>query len=236
MPVPAPATAELLKGVPIYGGTIQGELCTPTGAALLKYYVNSFGPMPTLRVSAIGCGMGRKDFPAANCVRAMLGETEEASTGRRSISVPVAEDGTEEVLELHCNLDDMTAEDLAFAMERLLEAGALDVWTQPIGMKKSRAGTMLCVLCKPNDREALLALLFRHTTTLGVREAALRRAVLDRRVETVQTQFGPVRRKVASGFGVERAKYEYEDLARIAREQGLSLETVRAVLGGEDAG
>ena len=251
MPVPAPATAELLKGVPIYGGAIQGELCTPTGAALLKYYVNSFGPMPPMRTEAVGYGMGRKDFPAANCVRALLGETEEVSTNGRSMSAPTAEngtvgeyaksapaaeDGTETVLELRCNLDDMTAENIGFAMERLLEAGALDVWTQAIGMKKNRPGTTLCVLCKPSDRETMVALLFRHTTTLGVREAALRRTVLDRKVETVQTRFGPVRRKVAEGYGIRREKYEYEDLAKIAREQGLTLETVRAVLDGEDAG
>ena len=230
MPVPAPATAELLKDVPIYGGAIQGELCTPTGAALLKHYVNCFGPMPPLRVAKVGYGMGTKDFPAANCVRALLGETEEQAAGGRSLSAPTAADGAEDVLELRCNLDDMTAEDLAFAAERLLEAGALDVWTQAIGMKKSRPGTMLCVLCKPSDREALISLLFRHTTTLGVRETALRRTVLDRRVETVQTQFGPVSRKIAEGCGVRREKYEYEDLARIAREKGLSLDEIRTAL------
>ena len=222
MPVPAPATAELLRGVPIYGGAIQGELCTPTGAALLKYYVNSFGPMPALRTEAVGYGMGKKDFPAANCVRALLGETEDGSAGGRTMRAP-----TEEVLELRCNLDDMSAEDLAFAAQRLLEAGALDVWTQAIGMKKGRPGIMLCVLCKPEQQEDLTALLFRHTTTLGVRSCACRRGVLDRRVETVETEYGPVRRKIASGWGVTKKKYEYEDLAKIAAERGVSLETVR---------
>ena len=203
---------------------------------MLKHFVTEFGTMPVMRTQKIGYGMGKKDFPAANCVRALLGETEDAPVCGRTLCAPAAENGTDEVTELRCNLDDMNAEDVAFAAERLLEAGALDVWTQAIGMKKSRPGIMLCVLCKPSDREALISLLFRHTTTLGVREAALRRTVLDRRVETVQTRFGPVRRKIASGFGAERVKYEYEDLARIAREQGLSLETVRAVLDGEDAG
>lgn len=212
MPVPAPATAELLRDVPIYGGTIQGELCTPTGAALLRYYVNEFGPMPVLRTEAIGYGMGRKDFPAANCVRALLGQTE---------------DSADQVLELHCNLDDMTGEAVGFAVERLLEAGALDVWTQAIGMKKSRPGILLCVLCKSSDRGIMLSQLFRHTTTLGVREAILNRSVLERRVETVETAFGPLQRKTASGFGVERVKYEYEDLARIAREQGCSLDEIQ---------
>jgi len=215
MPVPAPATAELLRSVPIYGGAIQGELCTPTGAALLKYYVNNFGAMPVMQTEVIGYGMGRKDFPAANCVRAMLGHTE---------------DSADQVLELRCNLDDMTGEAVGFAAERLLEAGALDVWTEAIGMKKGRPGTMLCVLCKLSEREAMISLLFRHTTTLGVREAVLRRSVLERRVDTVETVFGPVRRKLASGFGVEQVKYEYEDLAEIARKRGLSIDAVREAI------
>ena len=246
MPVPAPATAELLKGVPINGGAIQGELCTPTGAALLKYYVNSFGPMPVMRTRAVGYGMGKKDFPAANCVRAFLGETEDSAAGGHPRNAPAGEEesaaggcaftGDPDVLELICNLDDMTAEDIAFAMDQALDAGALEVWTQPIGMKKSRPGTMLCVLCKPSDRDALVSLLFRHTTTLGVREASRRRTVLNRWIETVRTRFGPVRRKVAEGCGVRREKYEYEDLAQIARAQDLPLETVREVVNGEDGG
>ncbi len=230
MPVPAPATAELLKDAPIYGGEIRGELCTPTGAALLKYYVNSFGPMPPLRVSAVGYGMGTKDFPAANCVRALLGETEEPPAGGRSMSAPAAGD---EVVELACNLDDMTGEALGFALERLLEAGALDVWTQAIGMKKSRPGVMLCVLCKPDDREAMTSLLFRHTTTLGVRARPWQRSVLERKSETLETSFGPVRVKRASGFGVEREKFEYEDLARIAKERGISLDAARELVRGK---
>lgn len=251
MPVPAPATAELLKDAPIYGGEIRGELCTPTGAALLKYYVNSFGPMPPLRVSAVGYGMGTKDFPAANCVRALLGETEEPPAGGRSVSAPTARDdawrsmsaptaavdasvgGTDEVLELACNLDDMTGEALGFALERLLEAGALDAWTQAIGMKKSRPGVMLCVLCKPIDREVMSSLLFRHTTTLGVRARPWQRSVLERKTEMLETSFGPVRVKRASGFGAEREKYEYEDLARIAKEQGISLDKARELVRGK---
>ena len=215
MPVPAPATAELLRGLPIYGGQISGELCTPTGAALLRHFVTGFGPMPVMRVRAVGYGMGKKDFPAANCVRALLGDTEQAS---------------DEVLELRCNLDDMRAEDLGYAVERLLQAGALDVWTQAIGMKKSRPGVMLCVLCAPQNREAMLRLLFRHSSTLGVREQRLRRSVLERRVETQQTPWGPVRRKISEGFGVRREKYEYEDLARIAAARGLGLEELRREL------
>ncbi len=208
LPVPAPATALILQGVPIYGGELKGELCTPTGGALLKYYVNHFGAMPPMAVTAIGYGMGKKDFDAPNCVRAMLGET----AGE-----------TDDVLELSCNLDDMTGEAIGFAIEQLLDGGALDVFTTPIGMKKSRPGIMLTVLCRPEDRDTILPLIFRHTTTLGVRENRLRRYTLDRNVETVQTPYGPVRQKVATGYGVERRKYEYEDLARLARENGVAL-------------
>ena len=218
LPVPAPATAYILQGVPIYGGTIAGELCTPTGAALLKHFASRFGPMPPMRTAAIGYGMGKRDFgEACNCVRALLGETDSAA---------------DRVLELACNLDDMTAEAIGFAMDRLLAGGALDVWTSPIGMKKSRPGTLLQVLCRPADREAMLALLFKHTTTLGVREAVLDRYTLDRREDTVDGPCGPVRRKVSAGYGVTRTKYEYDDLARLAAEKDISLDAARALVEG----
>ena len=208
LPVPAPATALLLRRVPIYSGEIQGELCTPTGAALLSYFADSFEPMPMMRVQTIGYGMGKKDFPRANCVRAMLGETADPS---------------DRVTELRCNIDDMTAEALGYAMEVLLSAGALDVWTTAIGMKKSRPGTMLSVLCRETDREKLLPLIFRHTTTLGIREQLCQRYTLSRTEETVETELGPVRRKHSVGYGVHRTKWEYEDLRRLAQEQGCSL-------------
>ena len=211
LPVPAPATALILQGIPIYGGEIKGELCTPTGGALLKYYVNHFGDMPIMTVSAIGYGMGKKDFDRPNCVRAMVGET----AGQ-----------TDDVLELSCNLDDMTGEGIGFAMEQLLSAGALDVFTTAIGMKKSRPGIMLTILCHPAEKEKLLTLIFRHTTTLGVRENRLHRYILDRKTEAVQTPYGPVRQKIATGYGVERKKYEFEDIARLARENDLSLKDI----------
>ena len=218
LPVPAPATAELLRGVPIYGGAIRGELCTPTGAALLRHFVSSFGEMPVLRVERIGCGMGQKDFEAANCVRALLGETA---------------DRGEEIAELSCNLDDMTPEAVGFAREQLFAAGALDVFTTAVGMKKGRPGVLLTCLCRMDSREALARELFRHTTTLGVRETVCRRRVLDRRERTVETAAGPVRVKESSGWGVRRSKPEYEDLARIAREGGLTLaEAARLVPDG----
>lgn len=215
LPVPAPATAHILRDVPIWSGGIDGELCTPTGAALLKHFVTSFGSMPLMRVQSIGYGMGKKDFARANCVRAMLGETENKA-------------GT--IWELSCNVDDMTAEQIGFAMDRLFEGGALDVYTIPIGMKKSRPGTLLRVMCAGPNRETLLHLIFQHTTTIGVREAELVRYTMDRKIETVQTPYGKLRRKVASGYGITRSKYEYEDLTRAAVEQGMSLDELLTAL------
>lgn len=212
LPVPAPATAYILRDVPIYGGSIQGELCTPTGAALLKHFATRFGDMPVIKTQVIGYGMGKKDFPRANCIRAMLGETTSQ---------------TDTALELSCNIDDMTAEAIGFAMERLFEGGAYEVYTIPIGMKKSRPGTLLRVICGEQDKDRIVGLLFKHTSTIGVRENATYRYVLERRLETVETTYGEVRRKVSSGYGVSRVKYEYDDIAHIAREQNISLDEVR---------
>ncbi|MBP5383909.1 MAG: nickel pincer cofactor biosynthesis protein LarC, partial [Lachnospiraceae bacterium] len=223
LPVPAPATADILRDVPTYGGSISGELCTPTGAALLKHFAARFGEMPLMRVGAIGYGMGKKDFPAANCVRAMLGETQ----GQ-----------TDAVWELSCNVDDMSAEAVGYAMEKLFEGGAREVYTVGVGMKKSRPGILIRVICSTSDKEKMVELLFRHTTTIGIREQAMNRYVLERRIETLQTPYGEVRCKISSGYGVMRRKYEYEDLVRIADAEGLSLEEVRqrldADLNGSD--
>lgn len=219
LPVPAPATAYILQGVPTYGGAVPGELCTPTGAALLKHFVQRFGPAPLMEVKQVGYGMGTKEFERANCVRAMLGESG-------------LEGSQETVVELSCNLDDTTPEAVGFAMERLLEAGALDAFTQAIGMKKNRPGVMLTCLCREEDREKMLSLLFAHTTTLGVREHSCPRYTLERTQRQVETPYGPVGIKVSSGWGVTREKPEYEDLAKIAREQNMTLEQVKTLLQG----
>ena len=208
LPVPAPATAYLLRGIPIYGGSIAGELCTPTGAALIKHFATEFGEMPVMTVSAIGYGMGKKEFPRANCVRALLGESE---------------DPADVIVELRCNVDDMTGEAIGFALEQLLGSGALDAFTVPIGMKKSRPGVLITVLCREDRKDTMIRLLLKHTTTLGVREFPSQRYTLNRTVETVDTPYGPIRKKVSSGYGVRREKYEYEDLSKTAREQGLSI-------------
>ena len=212
MPVPAPATAALLKGVPIYGGAIQGELCTPTGAALLKTFVQFFGPMPVMETEKVGYGVGTKEFEQANCVRAFLGEEEPQNCG--------------DILELVCNIDDMTPEALAFACQRLLEAGALDVYTTPGTMKKGRPGWVLTVLCEPDRDQEMIRHIFAHTSTNGLRSRLSEKYFLRPGQGQVQTPWGPVRVKVAQGFGVTHVKPEFEDVAALAREHGLPYQTV----------
>lgn len=213
LPVPAPATAHLLKGIPSYGGELKAELCTPTGAALLKHFVTEFGPMPVLRVEKTGYGCGKKEFENyANLLRVMLGE---------------AEDKKDMVIEFVTNVDDMTPEDAGFAQEQLFAAGAIEVYTQTVYMKKNRPGLLLSVMCREEDREAVLHALFRHTTTIGVREYRSVRHVLERTIETRETPFGEVRVKKSTGFGVTREKIEHDDLARIAREQGTGIADIR---------
>ena len=229
LPVPAPATARILQGIPTYSADINGELCTPTGAALLKHFATGFGKQPMMKTSAIGYGMGKKDFPRANCVRVMLGETVEESVGSTA-SADAAFASNGDIIELSCNVNDMTGEAVGFAMERLFEAAANEVFTVPCGMKKSRPGILLRVLCKPEDKEKFVKLLFEHTTTIGIRETKMQRYMLDRRIYKVDTSFGPVRVKVSSGYGVTRKKVEYEDLAKIAKEKGISLSEVESII------
>ena len=212
LPVPAPATEILLRGRPWYEGDIKTELCTPTGAALVGHFADRFESAPILRVEKCGYGTGTKEFARLNAVRALLGE---------------AAGEPDYLLELQCNLDDMSGEEIGFAMERLFDAGALDVWTTAIGMKKNRPGVLLSVLCRREQHDTLLSTLFRHTTTLGVREVLCPRYPLERSFREAQTPWGPVTVKRAEGWGVTREKPEYEDLARIARENDLRLRDVR---------
>ena len=216
LPVPAPAVSYILQDIPIYGGSIRGELCTPTGAALLKHFAVSFGSMPMMKVRKIGYGMGKKDFDAANCVRIMLGEISKSST--------------DYILHLSCNVDDMTGEEIGFCMDRLFEAGARDVYTESIYMKKNRPGTMINVICTESEKDAVIKALFNHSTTIGIREEKMNRYILNRRVETVETPYGPVRCKVSSGYGVERRKYEYDDMTKIAKERDMSIQDVTRIV------
>lgn len=212
LPVPAPATELILRGVPIYSGQIKSELCTPTGAALLKHFVEAFVPLPVLRVERAGCGTGKKNFETANVVRVLLGETDEQK---------------ERIIELVCNLDDMTPEELGFTMEELFRLGALDVYFTNIGMKKSRPGVMLTCMCHSDKRDEMLRCIFKHTTTLGVREYVCNRYNLTRSIDTVQTEYGAVRIKKAEGYGVKRSKAEYDDLAKLARENDTTIAEIR---------
>ena len=216
LPVPAPATAILLEGVPIYSKeVIRGELCTPTGAALLTELASRFGEMPVMTLEKTGYGMGRKDFPIANCVRVLLGETGENS---------------DEVVELRFNVDDMTAEEIAFAHDALLESGAFEVFRTNVQMKKNRPGTLFTVLTTEKRKEEVIRAVFRHTTTLGMREFHSSRYILNRRIVRIETPYGIVRRKESEGYGVHRYKYEYDDLARIAKEQNCSVYEARSLV------
>ncbi len=224
LPVPAPATAELLKGLPAYAGEIGGELLTPTGAALIRRFATRFGPCPPMKTSGVGYGMGKKDFPAANCVRAFFGE---------AVTPDAPADGDlPKAVELACNVDDMTAEEIAFAAARLFEGGALDVYTLPAGMKKSRPGTRIVALCSPENADALARLFFAHTSTLGLCRREVFRYVMDRKTEPVDTPEGTVRLKKAEGFGASKEKYEYEDLASLAKARGTGLKEAAAYADG----
>ena len=209
--VPAPATAKLLAGIPVYAGRIESELCTPTGAALLKYYVDRFEQMPVISIEKTGYGMGKKDFVRANCVRAFWGETE---------------DKKEFISELSFNVDDMTGEEIGYAQERLFAAGALEVYTIPIYMKKNRPGSLIRVMTTKEKRAEIIRAIFRYTTTIGVREYEMNRYFLSREIIKEETPDGIIRRKQVSGYGVSRSKWEYEDLARIAEEKDCSLREV----------
>lgn len=218
MPVPAPATAALLTGVPSYGGAVQGELCTPTGAALLAHFADSFGAQPLMRVAKTGVGCGTRVFAQANCVRAFLGE-----------SVPnklPADSSDSGIVELVCNLDDMTPEALAFACSALLSAGALDVYTTPGTMKKGRPGWELTVLCPPAAETAMAQEIMRQTTTNGVRARHCGKYFLAPGSAQVQTEYGTVGVKLAEGYGIRHAKPEFEDAAVLARANGLPYQTV----------
>lgn len=228
LPVPAPATAELLTGIPYYTGSITSELCTPTGAAILKYYVARFFPMPTITTSAIGYGMGKKDFEIANCVRAFLGDTVSYLTAADEEDFSC--DDT--ILSISCNIDDMTGEAIGLATEILMAAGALDVYTIPIQMKKNRPGILLTCLCEEEDREKFTGLFFLHTSTRGVRYQTFTRAKLESTFETRSTSYGDIRIKRSTGYGIEKLKPEFEDLKSVVLKNGCSLADVTLSLQG----
>ena len=213
LPVPAPATAALLAGKPVYSEGPAMELTTPTGAALAATLARGFGVLPPMKIARTGYGAGSRDFPGrANVLRVILGE-ETGATEATTIAV------------LEANIDDLSPQILAYAMERLLEEGALDVTLQPIAMKKNRPGTLLRVLARPEDREAMAQTIFAETSTLGLRIYMAERRVQARRWLEVETPHGKVRMKVSGGGGYAP---EYEDCRRIAQESGVALKDVIA--------
>lgn len=213
MPVPAPATANILEGVPYYKSEIQSELCTPTGAAVLKYFADEFTDSPSFEnVLRVGLGMGTKKFERANIVRAFLSE------------------GESSVTEYSCNVDDMTGEEIAFAAEQIMNAGALDCFVTPVFMKKGRPAYMLTVLCKNSEAESFRDLIFKHTTTLGIRKYTPSRYTLER--EFIENSGVTIKR--SSGYGTVKEKPEFEDIKAIATEKNISLFESREQLKKDD--
>jgi uncharacterized protein (TIGR00299 family) protein len=238
LPVPAPATAEILKGIPYYTGDIASELCTPTGAAVLKHFASDFISMPVMNISRIGIGLGTKEFAQANCVRVFWGERAAADLAKSAaqtdapdsaaFSRPLDEESdSDKILELSCNLDDISGEELGFAMEKLFEAGAYEVFYESVYMKKNRPGILLRCFCASSEKERFTKLIFQYTTTRGLRYQYFSRAKMNTHFEEVSTPYGPVRRKVNEAYGICKSKYEYEDLRRIAKEQGMSIAEVK---------
>ena len=216
LPVPAPATAELVKGIPTYAGRFEGELLTPTGAALLKYYADEFSYQPLMNVIKCGYGTGNKNFESANVVKAVLGEVTDELI-------------SENIIELNCNVDDMSAEDMAYATKALIENGAKDAFVTPVIMKKGRSGMLLTVLCSAIDKERFVSLIFKHTSTIGIRVKETERIILNRHEETVHTKLGDVRVKYSEGYGVKREKPEFEDLRKLAEENNISVAEARKI-------
>ncbi|HAF25935.1 MAG TPA: nickel pincer cofactor biosynthesis protein LarC [Lachnospiraceae bacterium] len=231
VPVPAPATAYILEGIPNYEGDIEGELLTPTGAALLKHFVKEFKRRPDMTVDRTGYGMGRKDFVNANCVRAFWGEEVSDREGEKAgMDNDDIKPVQAQVSVLSCNVDDMTGEELGFAIERLRALGALEVFATPVTMKKSRPGFVFEVICRLDKRDEMVKNIFKYTETIGIRETIMNRYELLREAETTITDDGEIRAKKAYGYGIERTKIEYEDAAAFAIRKGISLRKAREIL------
>jgi hypothetical protein len=217
LPVPPPAVALLLRDVPVVGVDIEGETVTPTGAVLVRTITKQFGTMPAMTVERVGYGAGQRDWPdRPNVLRLTIGE----SSNSAGLHV-------EQLSVLSCNIDDMNPQWYQPVIKELNEAGALDVWLTPVQMKKNRPGTMIDVLCQPDNADKLRALLLRHTSTLGVRETSVARYSLPREIQTVQTQYGPIRLKVATlPDGSRKASPEHDDCAARAAEKGVTIREV----------
>ena len=226
-PVPPPAVLELLKDVPVYSTEIQGELATPTGAAIVATVCQSFGPMPNLRVERTGYGAGTRDYDKfPNVLRMIVGLQESAAGAEAAVNHGV---GNEDLTLIETNLDDVSPEILGFVMERAFELGALDCWFTPIQMKKNRPATKVSILTRGDEEAALSELLFSETSTLGVRIIELERKCLDREITSVDTEFGEVDVKIARYENqIVNVKPEYESVKRISVESGLAIKEIEA--------
>jgi uncharacterized protein (TIGR00299 family) protein len=220
-PVPAPATVALLKDAPVYSSGIQMETLTPTGALILTEYATAFGPVPPMKVDRVGYGAGDRELPdTPNVVRVIVGTTEAAPALHTSMKVAVME----------CEIDDMNPQIFGVLMDRLYAAGALEVFYSAIQMKKNRPGTLMTIVARPEHRDAMTEIVFRESTTIGIRHQELSRECLDREMVTVTTSAGPVRFKVASRDGrILNAQPEFEDLAKLSAERGIPIKELQAL-------
>ena len=212
LPIPAPATASLLKGIPAYAGKEEGEFCTPTGAALLKHFASAFTNMPDMIYEKVGYGLGSKKFGIPNMLRAFLGESGD--------TLPAID-------EIVCDIDDMVPEDLGGMVDRLIGEGALDASLKNCIMKKGRPGFELTCLCRKEDTERLSVYILAHTSTRGVRVSGAERYEMLYRFDEVDTEYGRIRVKVSEGFGIRKQKPEFEDVRKAAEAHGVSLGEVR---------
>lgn len=217
LPVPAPATAELIKGFPVYSTGVAGELLTPTGAAMLTTLATDFGPMPAMRIEKIGYGAGSADFKIPNFLRMIVGETQEENDT----------DSDKSIILMETNIDDMNPQLYEHLMGRLFEQGALDVYLTPVQMKKNRPGTLLSIACPPDMKERLAAIVFEEATTIGLRWRVENRIVASRQIHQIDTDYGPIRVKVSQfGGRVVTVSPEYDDCKRVANQKKVALKKV----------
>ena len=227
-PVPAPATLALLKDAPVYSSGIQAELLTPTGALILTEYASEFGPVPPMTIDRVGYGAGDRDLKETpNVLRVLVGEASMAQDLKTS---GPQDHGAHRVVVLECEIDDMNPQIFGVLMERLYAAGALEVFYSAVQMKKNRPGTLMTIVAKPEHREMMTEIVFRESTTIGVRHQELSRECLDREMVTVTTPLGPVRFKVARRGGrILNAQPEFDDLAKLSQERGIPIKDLQAL-------
>ena len=215
LPIPAPATALLLRGVPSYAGDLEGEFTTPTGAALIRHFAEDFGQRPKMVIGNIGVGVGHREYSIPNIVRAFIGESETKLF---------------EIYEINCNIDDMTPEDLGSMIDLLLDKGALDATISQTIMKKGRPGQRLTCLCRQEDKERLAKLILENTSTIGLRIWRAERFEMSSHTEVCHTQYGDIRVKVSEGYGIRKWKPEHDDLVKAAETHGVTVRDVREAI------